>query len=88
MGVLVWVFCGLGIGAIAAVLFHVRLTVDWLAMAAVGVAGALVGGGVAHWISVSADGGINAGGFAALVGAVLFVMLAKLVLGPRRHWSS
>lgn len=87
MRVLVWVFFGLGVGVIGAVLLHLRRGVDWFAMAAAGVLGAIVGGGVAQRVSVSADGGMNAGSFAAVVGAVLFVTLAHLGFARRRGWS-
>jgi uncharacterized membrane protein YeaQ/YmgE (transglycosylase-associated protein family) len=67
-----WIILGIVIGALARLLIPGRQTIGWLATAGVGIAGALLGGIIAHAIDV--------GGFLQFLIAVALAAVGVLLL--------
>lgn len=67
-----WIIVGIVIGALARLLIPGRQTIGWLATAGVGIAGALLGGIIAHAIDV--------GGFLQFLIAVALAAVGVLLL--------
>ena len=67
-----WIIIGVIIGALARLLIPGRQTIGWLATAGVGIAGALLGGIIAHAIDV--------GGFLQFLIAVALAAVGVLLL--------
>ena len=67
-----WIIIGVIIGALARLLIPGRQTIGWLATAGIGIAGALLGGIIAHAIDV--------GGFLQFLIAVALAAVGVLLL--------
>ena len=67
-----WIIIGVLIGALARLLIPGRQTIGWLATAGIGIAGALLGGIIAHAIDV--------GGFLQFLIAVALAAVGVLLL--------
>jgi uncharacterized membrane protein YeaQ/YmgE (transglycosylase-associated protein family) len=86
MGILAWIVFGFVIGLIARAVVPGKQGMGLVMTTLLGVAGALIGGLVA-----SAFGGGDATGFhpagfiGSLIGAVLLLVIAGFVTGPRRR---
>jgi len=80
MGIIGWIIFGLIVGAVAKLLMPGRDPGGWIVTIVLGIAGALVGGGLGR--AVGWYGPNDAAGFLmALVGALVLLGLYRLTLG-------
>lgn len=82
MGILGWILFGLIVGAIAKLLMPGRDPGGWIVTILLGIAGAFVGGWLGSMFFGTAEG--PAGWIGAILGAMLLLLIYRLVVGRRR----
>jgi uncharacterized membrane protein YeaQ/YmgE (transglycosylase-associated protein family) len=86
MGIIAWIVFGFVIGLIARAVVPGRQGMGFVMTTLLGVAGSLVGGLVASAISGTNASGFHAAGFiGSLIGAIVLLVVAGMVMGPRRR---
>lgn len=84
MGLISWIIIGLLAGAIGKLLLPGKDPGGCLTTIAIGIAGALIGGFLATRMGYGGVTGLNFGSlFTATLGAVLFLVLLRVLRGPR-----
>lgn len=77
-----WIVFGLIVGAIAKLLMPGRDPGGWIVTILLGVAGSFVGGWLAKMLMGGAGG--PAGWIGAIVGAIVLLLIYRMVVGRRR----
>ena len=77
-----WIIFGLIVGAIAKLLMPGRDPGGWIVTILLGVAGSFVGGWLAKYLM--GGGGGPAGWIGAIIGAMVLLLIYRLVVGRRR----
>lgn len=87
MGILSWIVFGFIIGLIARALVPGKQGLGFIMTTLLGIAGSVVGGLVASAITGnSATSGFHPSGFiGSLIGAIVLLLIAGMVTGPRRR---
>ncbi|BDG02558.1 GlsB/YeaQ/YmgE family stress response membrane protein [Anaeromyxobacter oryzae] len=86
MGILAWIIFGFIIGLIARAVVPGKQGMGFVMTTLLGIAGSLVGGLVASAISGSSVTGFQPTGFiGSLIGAIVLLVIAGMVMGPRRR---
>ncbi len=86
MGIIAWIVFGFVVGLIARALVPGRQSMGFIMTTLLGVAGALIGGVVASALwGGSATRFEPAGFIGSLVGAIVLLVIAGFVTGPRRR---
>ncbi len=86
MGIIAWIVFGFIVGLIARALVPGRQAMGFVLTTVLGIAGSLVGGLVASALSGGPSMGFQPSGFlGSLVGAIVLLVIAGLVTGPRRR---
>lgn len=84
MGLLSWIIIGLLAGAIGKLLLPGKDPEGCLTTIAIGIAGALIGGFIATQLGHGGVTGLNFGSlFTAILGAILFLILLRVLRGRR-----
>jgi uncharacterized membrane protein YeaQ/YmgE (transglycosylase-associated protein family) len=84
MSVLAWIVFGFIVGLIARAVVPGRQSMGFVMTTILGVAGSLAGGLVGTALSGGGDGGFRTSGFiGSILGAVILLLVAGLVTGPR-----
>jgi uncharacterized membrane protein YeaQ/YmgE (transglycosylase-associated protein family) len=86
MGIITWIIFGFIIGLIARALVPGKQGMGFIMTTLLGIAGSVVGGLVASAISGGSRDGFTAAGFiGSLIGAIVLLLVAGMVMGPRRR---
>jgi uncharacterized membrane protein YeaQ/YmgE (transglycosylase-associated protein family) len=86
MGIIAWIVFGFIVGLIARAVVPGRQGMGFIMTTLLGVAGSLVGGLVATAIAGGRATGFQASGFiGSLIGAIVLLVIAGMVTGPRRR---
>jgi uncharacterized membrane protein YeaQ/YmgE (transglycosylase-associated protein family) len=86
MGIIAWIVFGFVIGLIARAIVPGRQGMGFVMTTLLGVAGSIVGGLVASAIHGGEMTGFQTSGFVgSLIGAILLLVLAGMVTGPRHR---
>ncbi|HEX9306765.1 MAG TPA: GlsB/YeaQ/YmgE family stress response membrane protein [Anaeromyxobacter sp.] len=86
MGIIAWIVFGFIIGLIARAVVPGRQGMGFVMTTLLGVAGSLVGGLVASALSGGSATAFQASGFiGSLIGAIVLLLVAGMVTGPRRR---
>lgn len=86
MGILAWIVFGFIIGLIARALVPGKQGMGFIMTTLLGVAGSIIGGLVASAITGRSTTGFEASGFiGSLIGAIVLLLIAGMVMGPRRR---
>jgi uncharacterized membrane protein YeaQ/YmgE (transglycosylase-associated protein family) len=86
MGIIAWIVFGFIVGLIARAVVPGKQGMGFVMTTLLGVAGSLVGGLVASALSGGSATGFHATGFlGSLIGAVVLLVIAGMVMGPRRR---
>jgi uncharacterized membrane protein YeaQ/YmgE (transglycosylase-associated protein family) len=86
MGILAWIVFGFVIGLIARAIVPGKQGMGLIMTTLLGIAGSLVGGLVASAITGGDATGMHGAGFiGSLIGAILLLVIAGMVTGPRRR---
>lgn len=86
MGIIAWIVFGFIVGLIARAVVPGRQGMGFILTTVLGIAGSLIGGLVASAISGGSATGFQPSGFiGSLIGAVVLLVVAGLVTGPRRR---
>lgn len=86
MGIIAWIVFGFIIGLIARAIVPGRQGMGFIMTTVLGVAGSLVGGIVASALAGGSATGFRASGFiGSLIGAIVLLIVAGMVTGPRRR---
>ncbi len=86
MGIIAWIVFGFIIGLIARAVVPGRQGMGFAMTTLLGVAGSLVGGLVASALSGGSATGFRSSGFiGSLIGAIVLLVVAGMVTGPRRR---
>jgi uncharacterized membrane protein YeaQ/YmgE (transglycosylase-associated protein family) len=86
MGIIAWIVFGFIVGLIARAVVPGKQGMGFIMTTLLGVAGSLVGGLVASAVSGGDATGFHATGFiGSLIGAVVLLLVAGMVMGPRRR---
>jgi uncharacterized membrane protein YeaQ/YmgE (transglycosylase-associated protein family) len=86
VGILAWVLFGLIVGAIARLLVPGRQPIGCLGTIALGVAGSLLGGWIGMLVSRGDRRFEPAGLIGSILGAILVLLLIRLIAGRRRPY--
>jgi uncharacterized membrane protein YeaQ/YmgE (transglycosylase-associated protein family) len=82
MGILGWILFGLIVGAIAKLLMPGKDPGGWIVTILLGIAGSFVGGFLGQMLFGTT--GQTAGWIGAILGAMLLLLIYRLVIGRRR----
>lgn len=86
MGIIAWIIFGFIIGLIARAVVPGKQGMGFIMTTLLGVAGSLVGGVVASAITGGDSTGFHTAGFiGSLVGAIVLLVIAGMVMTPRRR---
>jgi uncharacterized membrane protein YeaQ/YmgE (transglycosylase-associated protein family) len=86
MGIIAWIVFGFIVGLIARAVVPGKQGMGFIMTTLLGVAGSLVGGLVASALTGGSATGFHATGFiGSLIGAVVLLVVAGMVMGPRRR---
>jgi uncharacterized membrane protein YeaQ/YmgE (transglycosylase-associated protein family) len=86
MGILAWIIFGFIIGLIARALVPGKQGMGFVMTTLLGIAGSIVGGLVASAITGRSATGFEPTGFiGSLIGAIVLLLIAGMVTGPRRR---
>jgi uncharacterized membrane protein YeaQ/YmgE (transglycosylase-associated protein family) len=86
MGVIAWILFGFIVGLIARAVVPGRQSMGFVMTTVLGVAGSLIGGLIATALTGGSETGFRTSGFiGSLIGAVVLLVVAGLVTGPRRR---
>jgi uncharacterized membrane protein YeaQ/YmgE (transglycosylase-associated protein family) len=86
MGIIAWIVFGFIVGLIARAVVPGKQGMGFVMTTLLGVAGSLVGGLVASALTGGSATGFHATGFiGSLIGAVVLLVVAGMVMGPRRR---
>ncbi len=86
MGIIAWIIFGFIVGLIARAVVPGRQGMGLVMTAVLGIAGSLVGGLVASALTGGPATGFHASGFiGSLIGAVVLLLVAGMVTGPRHR---
>jgi uncharacterized membrane protein YeaQ/YmgE (transglycosylase-associated protein family) len=86
MGIIAWIVFGFIVGLIARAVVPGKQGMGFIMTTLLGVAGSLVGGLVASALSGGDATGFHTTGFiGSLIGAVVLLVIAGMVMGPRRR---
>lgn len=86
MGIIAWIVFGFVIGLIARAVVPGKQGMGLIMTTVLGVAGSLIGGLVASALGRGDATGFHPTGFiGSLIGAVLLLVIAGMVTGPRRR---
>jgi uncharacterized membrane protein YeaQ/YmgE (transglycosylase-associated protein family) len=86
MGIIAWIVFGFIIGLIARAVVPGKQGMGFIMTTLLGIAGSLVGGLVASALAGGSATGFHATGFiGSLIGAVVLLVIAGMVMGPRRR---
>ena len=86
MGIIAWVVFGFVIGLIARAVVPGRQGMGFVMTTLLGVAGAIVGGLVASALGGGPATGLQTAGFlGSVLGAILLLLVAGMVTGPRHR---
>lgn len=80
MNILGWILFGLVVGAIAKLLMPGRDPGGWIVTILLGIAGSFVGGFIASSLT---NAGQTAGWIGSILGAILLLVIYRLVIGRR-----
>jgi uncharacterized membrane protein YeaQ/YmgE (transglycosylase-associated protein family) len=84
MGILTWIIVGLVVGALAKLIMPGRDPGGMLVTVALGIAGALLGGGIGRALGLY-TAGEPAGWIMSVVGAVILLAIYRAFLGRRER---
>ena len=82
LDILGWIVFGLIVGAIAKLLMPGRDPGGWIVTILLGIAGSFVGGFLAQ--ALFETGGRTAGWIGSIIGAMLLLLVYRLIVGRRR----
>jgi len=86
MGIIAWIIFGFIVGLIARAVVPGRQGMGLVMTSVLGIAGSLVGGLVASAFTGGSATGFHASGFiGSLIGAVVLLLVAGMVTGPRHR---
>ncbi len=86
MGIIAWIVFGLIIGLIARAIVPGRQGMGFVMTTILGVAGSLIGGLAASALTGGTATGFRTSGFiGSLIGAIVLLLVAGMVTGPRRR---
>lgn len=88
MGIIAWIVFGFIVGLIARAIVPGRQGMGFIMTTLLGVAGSIIGGVVASalWGGGGSATGFHPTGFiGSLIGAILLLVIAGMVTGPRRR---
>lgn len=86
MGIIAWIVFGFVVGLIARAVVPGRQGMGFIMTAVLGVAGSLIGGLIGSAIGGGSATAFQPSGFiGSLVGAIVLLVVAGLVMGPRRR---
>jgi uncharacterized membrane protein YeaQ/YmgE (transglycosylase-associated protein family) len=86
MGIIAWIVFGFIVGLIARAVVPGKQSMGFVLTTVLGVAGSLIGGLVASALSGGRATGFHASGFiGSLIGAVILLVIAGMVMSPRRR---
>jgi uncharacterized membrane protein YeaQ/YmgE (transglycosylase-associated protein family) len=86
MGILTWIVFGFVIGLIARAVVPGKQGMGLIMTTLLGIAGSLIGGLIASAFTGGDATGFHASGFiGSLIGAVALLVIAGMVMGPRRR---
>jgi uncharacterized membrane protein YeaQ/YmgE (transglycosylase-associated protein family) len=86
MGIIAWIVFGFIVGLIARAVVPGKQSMGFVLTTVLGVAGSLIGGLVASALTGGGATGFHATGFiGSLIGAVLLLVIAGMVMSPRRR---
>ncbi len=86
MGIIAWIVFGFIVGLIARAVVPGKQGMGFVLTTLLGIAGSLVGGLVASAISGGSATAFQPSGFlGSLIGAIVLLVIAGLVTGPRRR---
>ena len=86
MGIIVWIVFGFIIGLLARAIVPGRQHMGFIMTTLLGIAGSFIGGLVASAISGRSFSDVTGAGFlGSLIGAVVLLLVAGMVMGPRRR---
>jgi uncharacterized membrane protein YeaQ/YmgE (transglycosylase-associated protein family) len=86
MGIIAWIVFGFIVGLIARAVVPGKQGMGFIMTTLLGVAGSLIGGLVASAISGGSATAFQPSGFlGSLIGAIVLLVIAGLVMGPRRR---
>ncbi len=86
MGIIAWIVFGFIVGLIARAVVPGRQGMGFIMTTLLGVAGSLIGGLVGSAISGGSATGFQPSGFiGSLIGAIVLLVIAGFVTGPRRR---
>jgi uncharacterized membrane protein YeaQ/YmgE (transglycosylase-associated protein family) len=86
MGIIAWIVFGFIIGLIARAIVPGKQGMGFIMTTVLGVAGSLVGGLVASALFGGSATGFRASGFiGSLIGAIVLLLVAGMVTGPRHR---
>jgi uncharacterized membrane protein YeaQ/YmgE (transglycosylase-associated protein family) len=86
MGIIAWIVFGFIVGLIARAVVPGRQGMGFVLTTVLGVAGSLVGGLVASALTGGSATGFHPSGFiGSLIGAIVLLLVAGMVTGPRRR---
>jgi uncharacterized membrane protein YeaQ/YmgE (transglycosylase-associated protein family) len=83
MGILVWIIFGLIVGAVAKLIMPGRDPGGIIVTMILGIVGALLGGWLGQALGLYAPGE-PAGFFMAVIGAIIVLLIYRLLIGRRR----
>lgn len=86
MGIIAWIVFGFIVGLIARAVVPGKQGLGFLMTTLLGIAGSIVGGVVGSAVAGSSATGFQTAGFiGSLLGAVILLVVAGMVAGPRRR---
>jgi uncharacterized membrane protein YeaQ/YmgE (transglycosylase-associated protein family) len=86
MGIIAWIVFGFVVGLIARAVVPGKQGMGLIMTTLLGVAGSLIGGIVASALFGGSATGFQPTGFiGSLIGAILLLVIAGMVMGPRRR---
>ena len=86
MGIVAWIVFGFIVGLVARAVVPGRQGMGYVATTLLGIAGAIVGGLVGSTLAGSSATGFQTAGFlGSLLGAIVLLIVAGMVTGPRRR---
>jgi uncharacterized membrane protein YeaQ/YmgE (transglycosylase-associated protein family) len=86
MGIIAWIIFGFIIGLIARAIVPGRQSMGFVMTTLLGIAGSLIGGLIASALGGGPATGFHISGFiGSLIGAIVLLVVAGMVMGPRRR---
>jgi uncharacterized membrane protein YeaQ/YmgE (transglycosylase-associated protein family) len=86
MGIIAWIIFGFIVGLIARAVVPGRQGMGFVMTAVLGIAGSLIGGLIASALTGGSATGFHGAGFiGSLIGAVVLLVVAGMVTGPRHR---